>query len=316
MASDDFPELVPQEALEILDAGRAYANGKPPAVIPFGDTEVANFRKDEPPQTILGVEQKEWFLRRLKDSQASWKIWGNTTGTLDWRADPQNLPQGLTKSWPGAGYAGTGSGDHSTAYMERAEIYAFVREAGVTGFATVAGDRHSFWAGLAAASLPPQAFEPVGVAFVTGSLSAPGLVEAMEHTLPQDHPLRSLYLVQKPGADRPQPAVNMLFRHGVRSCLEYAKTGDIGRARGVSNPSLAPHLSFLDLGGHGYATVRATHDALECEFVCIPRPIERAAREDGGPLLYRVVHRVPMWKKGERPRLEQQVIEGNPELSL
>ena len=316
LASDDFPELVPQEALEILDAGRAYANGKPPAVIPFGDTEVANFRKDEPPQTILGVEQKEWFLRRLKDSQASWKIWGNTTGTLDWRADPQNLPQGLTKSWPGAGYAGTGSGDHSTAYMERAEIYAFVREAGVTGFATVAGDRHSFWAGLAAASLPPQAFEPVGVAFVTGSLSAPGLVEAMEHTLPQDHPLRSLYLVQKPGADRPQPAVNMLFRHGVRSCLEYAKTGDIGRARGVSNPSLAPHLSFLDLGGHGYATVRATHDALECEFVCIPRPIERAAREDGGPLLYRVVHRVPMWKKGERPRLEQQVIEGNPELSL
>ena len=37
---------------------------------------------------------------------------------------------------------------------------------------------------------------------------------------------------------------------------------------------------------------------------------------DGGPILYRVVHRVPLWKNGERPRLEQRVIEGNAELSL
>ena len=30
------------------------------------------------------------------------------------RADPQNLPAGLTKPWPGAGYAGFGGGDHGT----------------------------------------------------------------------------------------------------------------------------------------------------------------------------------------------------------
>ena len=33
---------------------------------------------------------------------------------------------------------------------------------GITGFATIAGDRHSFWAGVAAKALPPAAFEPVG----------------------------------------------------------------------------------------------------------------------------------------------------------
>ncbi len=65
------------------------------------------------------------------------------------RADPQNLPAGLTKPWPGKGYAGFGGGDYSTAYVERGEIYDFVRDHGITGFATVAGDRHSFWAGLA-----------------------------------------------------------------------------------------------------------------------------------------------------------------------
>jgi alkaline phosphatase D len=316
LTSKDFPELFPQEALEILDAGRIYNGRKPPDTIRYGDKEIPNFRKSEPPQTILGAPQKEWFLNRLKTSTATWKVWGNTTGTLDFRVDPKNLPPGLTKPWPGAGYAGFSGGDHSTAYVERAEIYSFVRGEGITGFATIAGDRHSFWAGLAAETLPPKAFEPVGVAYIVGSISAPGVVEALEHKLPKDHPLRALYLAQPPGATKPHPTINMLLRHGVRSCLEYQKSGDAERARILTNHDLAPHLAFLDMGGHGYATVRASADAWECEFVCIPRPIERATRRDGGPLLYRVVHRTPLWEKGERPQIEQRVVEGNPALSL
>src|SRR5262249_25834471 len=314
-SSPDFPNLVPQETMEILDAGRAYAGGAP-ATIRFGTTDVPNFRRDEPPQTILGAEQKAWFLRRLRTSSATWKVWGNTTGTLDWRIDPQNLPAELGKPWPGAGYAGFGGGDHGSAYVERAEIYDFVRDAGITGFATVAGDRHSFWARLAAKALPPRAFEPVGVAFITGSISAPGIVEAFEHRFPKDHPLRALFLADRPGESKPHPTINLLMHHGVRSCLEYQKTGDIEAARRVSNPDLAPHLAFLDMGGHGYATVRVTSDAIESEFVCIPRPLERSANADGGPLVYRVAHRAALWSKGERPKLEQRVIEGNPALSL
>src|SRR6185295_13702092 len=194
------------------------------------------------------------------------------------------------------------------------EIYDTVRDAGLTGFVTVSGDRHSFWGGYAAKALPPATFEPVGVAFVTGSVSAPGLVEAFEHRFPKDHPLRPLYVADVGG--KPQPAVNLLMHHGVRSCLEYQRTGDAEAARRASNPDLAPHLTFLDMGGHGYATVRLTADAMECEFVCIPRPLERSEQADGGPLRYRVVHRVPLWGKGERPRLERRVVEGDPGLSL
>ena len=69
--------------MEILDAGRVHNGGHPPATIGYGDSQVPNFRKDEPPQTILGAEQKTWFLEKLRDSKATWKIWGNTTGTLD-----------------------------------------------------------------------------------------------------------------------------------------------------------------------------------------------------------------------------------------
>src|SRR5262245_5256223 len=316
LTSDDFPNFMPQEAQEILDAGRAWAGGRPPATIRFGAAEVPNFRKDDPPQTILGAEQKAWFLNRLGASKATWKIWANSLGTLDWRADPQNLPEGLTKPWPGAGYAGFGGGDHSGAYMERAEIYDLVRDAGITGFATVAGDRHSFWAGYAARALPPGKFEPVGVAFIAGSISAPGLVEALEHKFPKEHPLRPLFLADRPDGAKPQAAVNMLLRHGVRACLEYGKSHDLEKARRLSNPVVAPHLTFIDMGGHGYATVKVARDSIESEFVCIPRPLERIETPDGGPLRYRVVHRAPLWAKGERPRLERRIVEGDPELSV
>jgi alkaline phosphatase D len=315
LASPDFPELYPQEALEVLDAGRAYSGGRPPESIAYGGTRVPNFRQHAPPQTILGAEQKDWFLRSLLASRATWKVWGNSLGTLDWRADPQNLPPGLTRPWPGAGYACFGGGgDYGTAYTERAQIYDAVRAAGLTGFVTVSGDRHSFWAGLAARALPPAPFEPVGAAFIAGSLSAPGLVEAYEHRFPKDHPLRALYLADVAG--RVEPAVNLLLHHGVRACLEYQRTGDAERARRASNPDLAPHVSFLDMGGHGYAVLRVAGDAVECEFVCIPRPLERSPAEDGGPLRYRVTHRVPLWSRGERPRLERHVMEGDPGLAL
>jgi len=315
-SSRDYPDLVPEEAMEILDAGRAHTAGHPPAAIRFGDREVPNFRQDEPPQTVLGAEQKAWFLEQLRTSTATWKIWGNTAGTLDMRADPQNLPTGLTKPWPGAGYATFGGGDHSSAFVERGEIYDFVRRQGITGFTTVAGDRHSFWAGLAAKSLPPKPFQPVGIAFITGSISAPGLVEALEHNLPNPHPLRCLYLGQGPADTDPQPTVNLLLRHGVRSCLEYATSGDIRRARELSNPDLSPHVSFVDMGGHGYAVVRAASGHLETEFVCIPRPLERNDRLDGGPLAYRVRYRAKLWRTGEAPKLEGQVVEGDPRFSI
>jgi alkaline phosphatase D len=55
---------------------------------------------------------------------------------------------------------------------------------------------------------------------------------------------------------------------------------------------------------------------MDTEFVAIPRPLERSATPDGGPLAYRVVHRAPLWRKGERPRLEQRVLEGDPKLSI
>jgi hypothetical protein len=73
-ASADFPELVPEEAMEILGAGRSYNGSHPLASIRYGSDAVPNFCKDAPPQTIPGPEQKQWFFERLLKSEATWKI--------------------------------------------------------------------------------------------------------------------------------------------------------------------------------------------------------------------------------------------------
>ena len=310
-----FPNLVPQEVMEVIDAGREHGGGHPPATISFGGTEVPNFRRGESPYTVLGRAQKEWLKERLVKSKATWKIWAATNATLDMRADPQNLPAGMTGPWPGRGFATFGGGDFSSAFTERAEIYDLVRDARIDGFVTVSGDRHSFWAGYAAKQLPPRTYDPVGIAFITGSISAVCMAESLEHGL-KDHPLRPLFAADRGPGVRPETTINLLLRHGVRSALEYARSGDIQAARALSNPDLAPHVEFVDMDGNGYSVVTAGAEGIETEFVCVPRPLARAATSDGGPIRYRVAHVASRWTAGTRPVLQRQVLEGDVALSI
>ncbi len=103
---------------------------------------------------------------------------------------------------------------------------------------------------------------------------------------------------------------NFSALYGVKAALIYDKTGDVKQALAQANPEVAPHLSFLDFGGHGYSAVRASSTTLETEFVCIPPPIERSTTDDGGPLAYRIRFRANAWEPGQAPKLEQQLLEG------
>jgi alkaline phosphatase D len=307
--------FVPEELWGPVDAGRAFNGGNPPAKLSFGDKSVDNYVARAAPQTMLGAKQKAWFLDQLRNAKATWKVWGNSLGTLDTRVDPQNLPPEVG-TWKGKGYGLMTAYDWGSVWHERAEIYDAVRDAGMTGLIIVAGDRHSFWAGYAAKALPPAAFEPVGLSFVGGSLISVGSAEANEYNQKKENnPTRGLYIAEDKDG-RPQCTENLTLRHGVRSALEYARTRDVQKALAVRNPELAPHLTFVDNGGHGYATVRCDANTMVTEFVCIPRPIARAPGEDGGPLRYRVRHEAPLWKAGEAPKMTCTVVEGDVGLSV
>jgi alkaline phosphatase D len=311
----EFPGFLPLEVVEVLDGGRAFEGGRPPETLRFGGAEVPNPRRSAPPQSMLGAEQKAWFLERLRASSARWKLWGNSVGMLDWRTDLQNLPPERASRWPGAGYALLEGADWSSYRTERAEILEHVRREKIAGFASLAGDRHAFAAGLLSTALPPEAFVPVGVEFITGSISAPGVFEALQHSLPKNHPWRALFL-HDPASGPSQPAIHVTLLHGVRASLELQRTGDRKRALEARNPEVSPHLSFTELGGHGYAAVKAGGEELEVEFVCVERPLERSDRPDGGPLAYRIAHRAKRWAPGTAPRLERSAVEGELPLIL
>jgi alkaline phosphatase D len=85
----------------------------------------------------------------------------------------------------------------------------------------------------------------------------------------------------------------------------------MAKAYAVRSPQLAPHLDFVELGGHGYGVVSVDASRMVTDFVCIPRPIERATTPNGGPLRYRVRHEVPLWRLGEAPRMRQSLLEGD-----
>src|SRR6185295_9830910 len=89
-----------REVNDILDQGREYGGGHPPATIRVGDHEVPNPQINAPPQAYLGVEQMAWFKDRLRAARAPWKIWGHSFGTLNWRIDAQNLPPQFAQAWP------------------------------------------------------------------------------------------------------------------------------------------------------------------------------------------------------------------------
>ncbi len=317
MSTDDFnvpeyPRVDAQIPFEIMNYGRHYNGDKPPETIQFNGKAIPNPTKNVHAQTYLGSGQRNWFLEQLGASNARWKIWGHGFGTMEVRSDYQNLPGELGSKWPkDVGYAVI----DNRFLRDKDFIFDFIHDHKITGFCVVGGDRHAFHAGLASKALPPKKYEPLGVEFITGSISQQTLFEVLEVTMAKDHPKRVLHLIDRPDGTV-IPSMNVTALHGVLSTLKLKETGDMAQARAVRNPDVAPHLSLLDFGGHGYVTMTATATQLSAEFVCIPRPLERSERPDGGPLVYRVVHRTNLWNVGEPPKLEQEILEGNPQYCI
>ena len=220
----------------------------------MGDKSVDNYRIAEAPQSMLGAKQKAWFLDQLRNARATWKVWGNSLGTLDTRIDPQNLPPEVG-AWKGKGYGLMTVYDWGSVWHERAEIYDAVRDAGMTGLIIVAGDRHSFWAGYAAKALPPAAFEPVGVSFVGGSMSSVGSAEANEYA-------RRRKTIPRAACTSPRTRTESRSPPRTRRCRRALGAGirqQQGPAEGAggAQPELAPHLEF-----RGQRRPRLRHRAL------------------------------------------------------
>ncbi len=116
--------------------------------------------------TMLGQTQKQWLVDTMKNSTATWKIWGNETQLVQMSIDltPFNLPvvfQGeyffTVDQWDGF-------------RTERAEILAAL--SGVENLVAITGDIHAFYAGELHVDFDNPGAKPVGVEYITAGISS------------------------------------------------------------------------------------------------------------------------------------------------
>ncbi|MFC7045197.1 alkaline phosphatase D family protein [Halobacteriaceae archaeon GCM10025711] len=146
---------------------RLFRSG-PGADVGFGARTETTRQPPDETRTMLGDEQREWFLDRVADDGTTWTAWANevlhmafdTSGALGSFYNPD--------AWDGFEY-------------ERRRIDTHLREHDVDNFVTLTGDMHTTLAGYVQTAYGPDADgDRVGVEFMTPAVTSPNLKETLD----------------------------------------------------------------------------------------------------------------------------------------
>ncbi|CAA0123723.1 Alkaline phosphatase D [Halioglobus japonicus] len=289
------------ELVAIADAGRAYANGQPPATLPYGDGTVANPAKDRAPGSLLGTEQREWFLETVKNSAAPWKIWANALPLMPMRLDLSSLPMTgyedsifSIDSWSGYPY-------------ELGLLMQAFEHDKVTGVVSLSGDHHMHGAGSVAYSTTDANARPVTVDFAVAGISSSPIFEDLLAVAKNDHPDFGP-VVYRETDQGVEPVWNISMTAGVLAAYTYAETGISALTDWLGPNTANPGLRYVDttVNGYGLATIEA--DKVGVQLVSL-----QDCRQDFvKPPAIRHIARfsVPYWQAGEAPELEGPEFEG------
>jgi alkaline phosphatase D len=112
---------------------------------------------------MLGAKQLDWFLRNLKGSRATWKLWGTELMVMATRIGP-GIPAQVD-AWDGYAY-------------ERKRILDFILDNNVQNVVAITGDIHTFFAGTAYTTGDKATGRAAFPEFVGGSATSTGLPES------------------------------------------------------------------------------------------------------------------------------------------
>jgi len=289
--------------VEIADAGSAYADGHPPATLPWGDGTVANPAKDRPPGSMLGEEQREWFLAAITSSAAPWKIWGNALPLIPMRLDMASLPF--------AGYEdsvfnidGWGGYPHEVGLLMRR-----LEADGIAGVVSLSGDHHMHGAGTVQRSTTDPQAQPVAADFTVAAVSSSPIFEDLMAAANADHPGFAT-LVYRQSEGRLEPTWNISMLDGVLAAVTYAKTGLRAAADWLGPNTANPGLRFVDTTINGYGLASLDGEAMQVQLVAMQdcrRPFVQPPA-----IAYTARFRLPLWRAGESPQLSGPEFEGAP----
>lgn len=183
-------------------------------------------RRNAPDRTMLGLKQRQWFLKQITKSSRTWKIWGNEVTTMQLKVLSAFATQLLGSPTPDLFI----TLDQWDGYpVERSLLFKTLSEAGVKNFVTITGDLHTFIAGYQRVNFDSPTDPPIGVEFVVGSTTSSNFAE-------QNQP---------PTPSTPSVPIDVLTQV----------------LRGSN-----PHIQYFNSATHGYNLVEATPEALTCTF--------------------------------------------------
>ena len=293
--------LNPVELVAITDAGSAYDNGNPPDHLPYGDGTIANPARDRAPGSILGQQQRQWFVNTLQTSAAKWKLWANALPLLPLRLDTSSLP--LT-DYPDSifnidGWAGF---PYEVNYLMNE-----LEEGKVSGVVSLSGDHHMHGAGTISRTSTGMDTPALAVDFSVAGLSSSPLLEDLIAVASKDHP-DFASLVYSESAGQIEPIWNMAMVDGVFAAYAYAKTGMESLARWLGPNSANTGLRFVDTTTNGYGLACFDSHELRVEMVGMSdcRPDFKAAPAIKYVARFRLEH----WAPGEPPQLEGPEFDG------
>jgi alkaline phosphatase D len=126
-----------------------------------------------PERTMLGAEQRAWFIDQVTSSTATWKVWGNEVMCMQLKLINLYL-QALFPTLPNLEvFLNLDQWDGFPA--ERTKILTAVK--GVDNFVAITGDLHSFGAGYLRPNFDNPLQQPVGISLLGGSVTSSNFVE-------------------------------------------------------------------------------------------------------------------------------------------
>ncbi len=117
--------------------------------------------------SILGATQTQWWKDTLKNSQASWKVWGNEV-TLNrmWIDLRASAPAPYNQQYVVNADAWDGYPKH------RAELMTYLKTNSIKNVVAITGDLHAFQCGTIRDNPDPAVGTPVAVDFVSAGISS------------------------------------------------------------------------------------------------------------------------------------------------
>jgi alkaline phosphatase D len=289
--------------VEIADAGAAYADGNPPATLPWGDGTVANPAKERAPGSMLGTEQREWFMQSVSTSTAPWKIWANAMPLMPMRLDMSSLPftdyeDSIFNIDGWAGYP-----------YEVATLMRLLESQGIAGVVSLSGDHHMHGAGTVQRSTTDPQAKPVAADFTVAAISSSPIFEDLVAVAKTEHPDFAPLVYRE--SDRGIEATwNITMLQGVLAAFAYSKTGSQAASSWLGPNNANPGLRFVDTTINGYGLARLDGGELQVQLVAMEDC--RKAFELPPAISYTALFRLPLWRAGEAPQLAGPEFDGRP----